>query len=118
VWIVRDKHISAAFVDPGAAQFFLNSGALTESGQKEPETVIKRLTYKSEKGQKQSCQGAALGPDWHSKFDIKGPQGEKMPNISVEYESEVQKLMKNGDSGKISISYAESSVDENFNRIS
>ncbi|XP_059470372.1 pyridine nucleotide-disulfide oxidoreductase domain-containing protein 1 [Neocloeon triangulifer] len=98
VWIVRDKHISAAFVDPGAAQFFMSSGALTEAGQKKPETIIKRLTYKSFKGEKKECQGAALGPDWHSKFNIQGPAGDQMPNIKVEYETEVKKILRRGDS--------------------
>jgi len=97
---VRDKHISAAFLDPGAAQFFLSSGVLTEAGQKKPETIIKRLTYKSQHGEKKSCHGAALGPDWHAKFDIKGPLGDSMPNIRVEYEVEVTKVLKNGDAGK------------------
>jgi pyridine nucleotide-disulfide oxidoreductase domain-containing protein 1 len=98
---VRDKHISAAFVDPGAAQFFLSAGALTEAGQKKPETIIKRLTYQSKVEEKKKCQGAALGPDWHAKFKIQGPAGDLMPNISVEYETEVKKIITKGQQGHL-----------------
>ncbi|KAF4522656.1 hypothetical protein B566_EDAN011055 [Ephemera danica] len=93
-WLVRDKHISAAFVDPGAAQFFLSAGALTEDSKK-PETVVKRLRYTGAAGD-HSCMGAALGPDWHSSFDIQGPGGESRPKISVEYECEVQHILQRG----------------------
>ncbi|CAB3377886.1 Hypothetical predicted protein [Cloeon dipterum] len=99
VWIVRDKHICAAFVDPGAAQFFINSGGLTEAGQKKGATVIKRLTYQSQHGTKKECQGAALGPDWHTKFKVEGPNGDKMPNIHIEYETEVKRIIKRGETG-------------------
>lgn len=97
--MVRDKHISAAFVDPGAAQFFLCAGALTEDGVKPPEPVLKRLRYTGAAGES-ACMGAALGPDWHATFDVQGSQGEAKPTIQVEYESEVQQLVKHGDEGK------------------
>lgn len=102
-WVVRDKHISAAFVDPGAAQFFLASGALSEVGDKPPEHVIKRLRYTGAEGE-HACMGAALGPDWHTSFDINGPQGEAKPKFNVEYETEVQQVIKQGEEGKFKYS--------------
>lgn len=74
---------------------------MTEAGQKQPETVIKRLTYQSELGEKKRCQGAALGPDWHAKFQIQGPAGDLMPNIHVEYETEVKTILTNGQQGDL-----------------
>jgi hypothetical protein len=82
----------------------LSSGVLTEAGAKPPEPVIKRLRYTGASGE-HACMGAALGPDWHSSFDIQGPQGEAKPTISVEYETEVQQIIKKGEEGILSHYY-------------
>ncbi|XP_032453582.1 pyridine nucleotide-disulfide oxidoreductase domain-containing protein 1 isoform X1 [Nasonia vitripennis] len=89
VWVIKDKHISATFVDPGAAEFFqeklLKKDSDTES------KPVKRMKYtitsgKSEKG------GPALGPDWHNNFKLKDSRA--LPtSIQVEYECEVHKII-------------------------
>lgn len=86
-WIIKDKHISATFVDPGAAEFFQSS--LTKS--KQPETVSKRMRYSEEEFRK---SGAALGPDWYKNLVIKGSkQQENLPStIKIHYKTEISNI--------------------------
>nr|CAD7427129.1 unnamed protein product [Timema monikensis] len=91
VWVVKDNHISATFVDPGAAQFFQSSLA---KGKVEKEQVSKRMKYTvSSEGPHKG--GAALGPDWHGSLHIRGSHIDKR-NVTVEYNSEV-KCLREGD---------------------
>ncbi|ALC39998.1 CG10721 [Drosophila busckii] len=71
-WVIKDAHISATFVDPGAAEFF--QLAKREKGTTAPVTSIKRMRYGDDKSKKevQHIRGAALGPDWHRNFDLSG----------------------------------------------
>ncbi|XP_061390322.1 pyridine nucleotide-disulfide oxidoreductase domain-containing protein 1 [Musca vetustissima] len=74
-WVVKDNHIASTFIDPGAAYFFqkvmdTNEGdALNNTSQ----SIVKRLRYDEIVATESSSKkGAALGPDWHRHFDLKG----------------------------------------------
>lgn len=62
------------------------------------EAVVKRLRYTGAEGES-ACMGAALGPDWHSSFDIQGPAGEAKPAVTVEYETEVLSIIPKDSEG-------------------
>lgn len=95
-WVIKDAHISATFVDPGAAEFF--QLARGETGQQTPATTaIKRMRYSEmlpkaeEDVMQQSRRGAALGPDWHRNYDLSGSSsGRTLPKIY--YKSHIEKL--------------------------
>ncbi|CAG9826146.1 unnamed protein product [Diabrotica balteata] len=83
-WVIKDRHISATFVDPGAAEFFLPS--LNQDDVKQ-EPVSKRMRYQEEDFHK---SGAALGPDWYTNLIIQGAGGLSMPSsVKVHYETEI-----------------------------
>lgn len=87
-WIIKDKHITATFVDPGAAEFLQSSTKSTEN--EAVYTPVKRIRY-SEEGTTKS--GAALGPDWYTKFEITGSTDSTVPkSVSINYESEIVDL--------------------------
>ncbi|XP_017857193.1 PREDICTED: pyridine nucleotide-disulfide oxidoreductase domain-containing protein 1 [Drosophila arizonae] len=79
-WVIKDAHISATFVDPGAAEFFqLAKREADQTTATKPTTAIKRMRYsellpraEQEEEQQRSKRGAALGPDWHRSFDLTG----------------------------------------------
>ncbi|CAK9802308.1 Pyridine nucleotide-disulfide oxidoreductase domain-containing protein 1 [Anthophora quadrimaculata] len=90
IWVIKDKHISATFVDPGAAEFFMNKVYKTDTSTS-ANSLTKRMRYTVSdlapvKG------GAALGPDWHNNFDIKG-DFLKRAKVQVEYECEILKIL-------------------------
>lgn len=86
-WIIKDKHISATFVDPGAAEFFKcaleNKSPVFEPGP------CKRWKYDEEKDYK---SGAALGPDWYKYLDIKGVLSYDNTSLNIHYEVEVDDI--------------------------
>ncbi|CAH1183704.1 unnamed protein product [Phaedon cochleariae] len=88
-WVIKDKHISATFVDPGAAEFFQPS---LKNQQTEDEPVSRRMRYKEE----DFCKsGAALGPDWYRNLVIRGASKLEIPSeIKVHYESEITDVIK------------------------
>ncbi|KAL0121741.1 hypothetical protein PUN28_006900 [Cardiocondyla obscurior] len=92
IWVIKDKHISATFVDPGAAEFFLDKisskSNVSENFSKDPPS--KRMRYVVTDGVPVK-NGAALGPDWHNSFDISGTHFAPS-NVQVEYECEILKL--------------------------
>ncbi|PSN43440.1 Pyridine nucleotide-disulfide oxidoreductase domain-containing protein 1, partial [Blattella germanica] len=92
VWAIKDKHISATFVDPGAAEFF-QSRLLKQEEKSKKETTVKRLKFTVDKDcdQKGGPQGAALGPDWHASFGIQGSSSQTT-KVTVEYETEVKEI--------------------------
>ncbi|XP_054014382.1 pyridine nucleotide-disulfide oxidoreductase domain-containing protein 1 [Hylaeus anthracinus] len=92
IWVIKDKHISATFVDPGAAEFFMDrvykSDQSTNDNKNAP---TKRMRYTVSntavvKG------GPALGPDWHNNFDITSTSF-KSTKVQVEYECEIVKIL-------------------------
>lgn len=91
VWAVKDKHISSAFVDAGAAEFFQSRLKKSES----PTPVIKTMKYTvEEKNLKNTSMGAALGPNWHDKIELKSLRTNSSSNVIIEYEVEVESLIE------------------------
>ncbi|KAF2881139.1 hypothetical protein ILUMI_25050 [Ignelater luminosus] len=89
-WVIKDNHITATFVDPGAAEFFQHS--LRHSTNSDEPTPSKRMRYK-EDGQRKS--GAALGPDWYKNLEIHGANPESVPgNIKIHYKAEIANVIK------------------------
>ncbi|KAJ3655268.1 hypothetical protein Zmor_014404 [Zophobas morio] len=86
-WVIRDKHISATFVDPGAAEFFQSSLRRQRSPE---EPVTKRMRYNEDNLKK---SGAALGPDWYKNLIISGSQNhESHSQIKIHYENEINNV--------------------------
>lgn len=99
-WVVKDKFIAQTFVDPGAATFFQSrihsaksiepSTAQTEESQPK---VVKRMRYTElEKDEEDNVEksGAALGPDWHTLFNLTG-RNEQLPDaVSIHYKTEIK----------------------------
>lgn len=83
-WIVRDKHISATFVDPGAAEFFQPT---LQKGKTVEEPVSKRMRYREDDFRK---SGAALGPDWYKNLIITGKK--ENTEVKIHYEAEVTQV--------------------------
>ncbi|XP_067001513.2 pyridine nucleotide-disulfide oxidoreductase domain-containing protein 1 [Anabrus simplex] len=94
VWAIKDKHISATFIDPGAAEFFLSQ--LQKDKPKKPVSTVKRLKYTASPGKDGEGHGAALGPDWHANINLSRTQSNKS-KVSIEYECEVKKVLDSKD---------------------
>lgn len=91
-WVIKDKHISATFVDPGAAEFFLDKVHKADStATTRTNTPTKRMRY-TVSNETVSKKGPALGPDWHSNLDIKGTLS-KSAEVHVEYECEIAEIV-------------------------
>ncbi|XP_033739576.1 pyridine nucleotide-disulfide oxidoreductase domain-containing protein 1-like [Pecten maximus] len=91
VWAIKDKSISSAFVDAGAAEFFLPK---LNSEKDEGSKPSKRLKYTSEDNNlqeepKEETFGGALGPDWSANLKMTGQQ-EISHQVHVEYRVEVK----------------------------
>lgn len=87
-WVIKDKHISATFVEPGAAEFFLPS--LNKDIQEEH--VSKRMRYQEEYSHR---SGAALGPDWYKNLIIKGAGDLNSPcEVKIHYETEISNVQR------------------------
>ncbi|XP_050307241.1 pyridine nucleotide-disulfide oxidoreductase domain-containing protein 1 [Anthonomus grandis grandis] len=84
-WVVKDNHISATFVDPGAAEFFQDS---IHSKTPNAEPISKRMRYQEDELHK---SGAALGPDWYKSLVLSG-SSEKQ--VTIHYKSEVANVAK------------------------
>ncbi|XP_060079559.1 pyridine nucleotide-disulfide oxidoreductase domain-containing protein 1-like isoform X2 [Ylistrum balloti] len=74
IWAIKDKSISSAFVDAGAAEFFLPQ---LNSDKDEGNKPSKRLKYTTEDNTlkvepKEETFGGALGPDWSTKEETFG----------------------------------------------
>ncbi|XP_050463153.1 pyridine nucleotide-disulfide oxidoreductase domain-containing protein 1 [Cataglyphis hispanica] len=90
IWVIKDKHISATFVDPGAAEFFLNKIYSKSDMSENKDTPTKRMRYVvSDTAPVKN--GAALGPDWHNNFDMSSTLFTST-NVQVEYECEISKI--------------------------
>ncbi|XP_043477105.1 pyridine nucleotide-disulfide oxidoreductase domain-containing protein 1 [Leptopilina heterotoma] len=94
IWVIKDKHISATFVDPGAAQFFQDRlqnkvDNLPTQSDEVKNFCFKRARYTTSE-EKTKKVGAALGPDWHN---FKLTQFPPLPiEIQVKYECEVLRI--------------------------
>lgn len=99
-WIVKDKYVSQTFVDPGAATFFQNriknkpcgSGA---SSQQERPRLVKRMRYTEDVDDTVKRSGAALGPDWHTLFNLTGKCDDLPEAVQIHYQTEVKDISIN-----------------------
>ncbi|XP_030753804.1 pyridine nucleotide-disulfide oxidoreductase domain-containing protein 1 [Sitophilus oryzae] len=86
-WVIKDKHISATFVDPGAAEFFQDS---LHSSHPNEQVVSKRMRYKEDEYNK---SGAALGPDWYKNLMISGANTNTLERkVNIHYENEISTI--------------------------
>ncbi|XP_070189253.1 pyridine nucleotide-disulfide oxidoreductase domain-containing protein 1-like isoform X2 [Littorina saxatilis] len=100
VWAIKDRSISSAFVDEGAAQFFLPH--LNQKKKEEASALVKRLKYTVEneggsalsptEGEGDGSFGSALGPDWATSRHMKGASS-VCPQVHVDYQVEVVRVM-------------------------
>lgn len=97
-WVVKDNHIASTFVDPGAAFFFqqrIDQMRETNTIENPAKGVVKRLRYDEiAVGAESSKKGAALGPDWHKHFDLKGSAVCDKSKPFIHFNSLVQKFEK------------------------
>lgn len=92
IWVIKDKHISATFVDPGASEFFMNKIYKNDTFvHTNASSLTKRMRY-TISDITAVADGPALGPDWHNNFDIKSTYL-KSAKIQIEYECEVIKIL-------------------------
>lgn len=97
-WVVKDNHIASTFIDPGAACFFqqrLDQKQQTETEGSPIKGIVKRLRYDEitpteDTGFK---KGAALGPDWHQHFDLRGLDDNKTKPI-IHFKALIDKMVK------------------------
>ncbi len=88
VWIIKDKHISATFIDAGAAEFFQES--LKKKDEKSS-AIVKTMKYTVDRSGESKLTGAALGPSWHDKIDLICKLNSSS-KITIEYEAEVDSI--------------------------
>ncbi|XP_006613892.1 pyridine nucleotide-disulfide oxidoreductase domain-containing protein 1 [Apis dorsata] len=92
IWVIKDKHISATFVDPGASEFFMNKIYKNSTFiNANVSSLTKRMRY-TVSDITAIADGPALGPDWHNNFDIKSSYL-KSAKVQIEYECEVIKIL-------------------------
>lgn len=102
VWVVRHDHISAAFVDAGAGEFLLPAAKEGADGVEEPEhasrPAVKRMRFTEAQTAAAEAPGggAALGPDWHARWELRGRHGGRL--LRVEYGCEVVQVRDGDDS--------------------
>ncbi|KAL8592335.1 hypothetical protein ACOMHN_044271 [Nucella lapillus] len=98
VWAIKHKTISSAFVDEGAAQFFLPH---LDQEKKEASAMVKRQKYaieeegsgsEEDRGLETRTLGSALGPDWAAALHMKG-FGDVRGAVHVEYSVQVGRVM-------------------------
>ncbi|XP_011304413.1 pyridine nucleotide-disulfide oxidoreductase domain-containing protein 1 [Fopius arisanus] len=90
VWAIKDKHISATFVDPGAAEFFLSR---LSNPQEDEERVnpCKRIKYTARAEKTGEIAGAALGPDWDEILTSRG-SSDASRRVEIECECEITRI--------------------------
>ncbi|XP_031622915.1 pyridine nucleotide-disulfide oxidoreductase domain-containing protein 1 [Contarinia nasturtii] len=99
-WVVKDKYVSQTFVDPGAATFFQNriKNKQTESTSSTDENrprLVKRMRYTENTDETENKSGAALGPDWHTLFNLTG-KCEGLPEaVRIHYQTGIKNITIN-----------------------
>lgn len=99
-WVVKDKFVSQTFVDPGAATFFQNRiktkcmGESSTASQTDepPPKCVKRMRYTESVDENARNSGAALGPDWHTLFNLTGKNVNLPEAVRIHYETEVKDI--------------------------
>ncbi|XP_054282714.1 pyridine nucleotide-disulfide oxidoreductase domain-containing protein 1 [Macrosteles quadrilineatus] len=91
IWVIKDEHISANFIDPVAAEFFQDR--LLKQDVSDTPPIVKRMKYTVEDDKSHlEKSGAALGPDWHSKYKLQGSLRSDT-KVVIEYKSEVDSVL-------------------------
>lgn len=96
-WVVKDKYVSQTFVDPGAATFFQariksKTDEASSSQDESPQTLVKRMRYTETAEEAIKKNGAALGPDWHTRFNLTGKSGNLPEAVRIHYETEIKDI--------------------------
>ncbi|XP_003489085.1 pyridine nucleotide-disulfide oxidoreductase domain-containing protein 1 [Bombus impatiens] len=100
IWVIKDKHISATFVDPGAAEFFMDKVYKTDPcTNTNASSLTKRMRY-TVSNTSVVTGGPALGPDWHNNFDVKGTFL-KSAKVQIEYECEIIKILSKSEQKEV-----------------
>ncbi|XP_060819841.1 pyridine nucleotide-disulfide oxidoreductase domain-containing protein 1 [Bombus pascuorum] len=100
IWVIKDKHISATFVDPGAAEFFMDKVYKTDPcTNTNASSLTKRMRY-TVSNTSVVTGGPALGPDWHNNFDVKGAFL-KSAKVQIEYECEIIKILNKSEQKEV-----------------
>lgn len=94
-WIVRDKSIGAAYFDPGAAKFLLDSLSNSKSGEVHRHNA--RHMHTSAPLKIQNVFGPSLGPDWYQDSLAGCSDLDSSPKIL--YDDEVTNISYNSDEG-------------------
>lgn len=97
-WVIKDKYVSQTFVDPGAATFFQtriktkSSDSSDSSSQLNCPRLIKRMRYTEDVDETIKKSGAALGPDWHTLFNLTGRSEDLPKTVRIHYETCIQSI--------------------------
>lgn len=91
VWVIKDKHISATFIDPGAAEFFQTS-LVKENNTENCPTKRMKFSVSDSASSLNIKGGAALGPDWHSDVNLCGLLQQKS-TVTIEHTCEVKRII-------------------------
>lgn len=100
IWVIKDKHISATFVDPGAAEFFMDRVQRTDADSSIPASGITKTMRYTISDRNLVKDGPALGPNWHNNIDVKGT-ALKSAKVQVEYECEISKVLNESEKKKL-----------------
>ncbi|XP_014214317.1 pyridine nucleotide-disulfide oxidoreductase domain-containing protein 1 [Copidosoma floridanum] len=95
VWVIKDRHISATFIDPGAAEFFQERLLNKDLDYQEKTANRPKWTVKTEKST-QNGFGPSLGPHWHNQINL--IKENVLKRVEVEYECEVLQIINRTDS--------------------
>ncbi|XP_051158669.1 pyridine nucleotide-disulfide oxidoreductase domain-containing protein 1 [Leptopilina boulardi] len=112
VWVIKDKHISATFVDPGAAKFFHErlENKSNEETIVEKNYCFKRARYTTANNEKSINIGPALGPDWHN---FKLTNIPSLPNeIQIKYECEILRIKNCNDNWPVIVELSNGEIIE------
>ncbi|XP_071450499.1 pyridine nucleotide-disulfide oxidoreductase domain-containing protein 1 [Hetaerina americana] len=117
-WAIRDQHINAAFVDPGAATYLerclkerkeandqneglpsenpecnsQNTGHGTETSSQSTWKIIRSNVTKETAEMESEIFGSALGPNWQKDFPLQGSR-EGHGSLHIEYSCEIARLL-------------------------
>ncbi|XP_040567591.1 pyridine nucleotide-disulfide oxidoreductase domain-containing protein 1 [Lepeophtheirus salmonis] len=93
LWAMKDDHLISAFFDEVSGQFLLNAlnSPRQEGSSTCDEVPVKRMKFSMSSTSSSNSQGAALGPDWHSKISIEGSNN-KGKCIHIEKSTEIKRI--------------------------
>ncbi|KAK3880324.1 hypothetical protein Pcinc_015203 [Petrolisthes cinctipes] len=90
IWAIKDRHMTAHFIDPGAAEF-LRSELNQEKTPTSAPTKRTKFTVDNTQSTQEHQLGGALGPDWHADLELRG---KAQRTVTLETEVEVARVME------------------------